>query len=58
MLFARYAHGGHFSPHTDGYSIVDFNYRSMCVARHALPPFYRTYPCIAPFYRTPVSYPF
>eukprot|EP00040_Diaphanoeca_grandis_P026874 m.151489 g.151489 ORF g.151489 m.151489 type:complete len:365 (-) comp30763_c0_seq1:248-1342(-) len=28
-LFARYQHGGHFSPHTDGYSIVDFNHRSM-----------------------------
>lgn len=29
LLLARYTHGGHFSPHTDGYSIVDFNHRSM-----------------------------
>eukprot|EP00039_Didymoeca_costata_P022182 m.3971 g.3971 ORF g.3971 m.3971 type:complete len:314 (-) comp2860_c0_seq1:147-1088(-) len=29
ILFAKYTHGGHFSPHTDGYSIVDFNHRSM-----------------------------
>eukprot|EP00041_Stephanoeca_diplocostata_P029342 m.863367 g.863367 ORF g.863367 m.863367 type:complete len:147 (-) comp23542_c0_seq9:2144-2584(-) len=29
ILFARYENGGHFSPHTDGYSIVDYNHRSM-----------------------------
>jgi hypothetical protein len=29
MLFNRYGPGGHFSPHTDGYTIVDFNTRSM-----------------------------
>lgn len=29
MLFARYGPGGHFSPHTDGYTIVDFNTRSL-----------------------------
>jgi hypothetical protein len=29
MLFNRYAPGGHFSPHTDGYTIIDFNVRSM-----------------------------
>eukprot|EP00038_Savillea_parva_P011084 m.194973 g.194973 ORF g.194973 m.194973 type:complete len:352 (+) comp19349_c0_seq1:138-1193(+) len=29
LLIARYVEGGHFSPHTDGYSIVDFNHRSM-----------------------------
>lgn len=29
LLFARYGPGGHFSPHTDGYTIVDFNTRSL-----------------------------
>ena len=29
LLFARYTDGGHFSPHTDGYTIVDFNKRSL-----------------------------
>ena len=29
MLFNRYGAGGHFSPHTDGYTVVDFNTRSM-----------------------------
>lgn len=29
LLFARYREGGHFSPHTDGYTIVDFNTRSL-----------------------------
>ena len=29
MLFNRYHPSGHFSPHTDGYTIVDFNTRSM-----------------------------
>mmetsp|Transcript_13019 Transcript_13019/g.39150 ORF Transcript_13019/g.39150 Transcript_13019/m.39150 type:complete len:318 (+) Transcript_13019:338-1291(+) len=29
LLIARYLSGGHFSPHTDGYSVVDFNHRSM-----------------------------
>ncbi len=29
LLFARYAGCGHFSPHTDGYTIVDFNHRSL-----------------------------
>lgn len=29
LLFARYGPGGHFSPHTDGYTIVDFNCRSL-----------------------------
>eukprot|EP00730_Choanoeca_flexa_P011975 TRINITY_DN2991_c0_g1_i1.p1 TRINITY_DN2991_c0_g1~~TRINITY_DN2991_c0_g1_i1.p1 ORF type:complete len:298 (+),score=71.35 TRINITY_DN2991_c0_g1_i1:67-960(+) len=29
LLFARYNNGGHFSPHTDGNTIIDFNYRSM-----------------------------
>uniref|UniRef100_A0A0C3TRR0 Fe2OG dioxygenase domain-containing protein n=1 Tax=Guillardia theta (strain CCMP2712) TaxID=905079 RepID=A0A0C3TRR0_GUITC len=29
MLFNRYHPGGHFSPHTDGYTIIDFNTRSM-----------------------------
>lgn len=28
MLFARYSHGGHFSPHTDGNTIIDLNHRS------------------------------
>ncbi|EDQ84783.1 uncharacterized protein MONBRDRAFT_29907 [Monosiga brevicollis MX1] len=29
LLFAHYSEGGHFSPHTDGYTIVDFNHRSL-----------------------------
>ena len=29
MLFARYREGGHFSPHTDGYTVIDFNRRSL-----------------------------
>jgi len=29
MLFARYRVGGHFSPHTDGFTVVDFNHRSL-----------------------------
>lgn len=29
LLFGQYKEGGHFSPHTDGYSIVDFNRRSL-----------------------------
>ena len=29
MLFARYRDGGHFSPHTDGYTIIDLNERSL-----------------------------
>eukprot|EP00051_Salpingoeca_urceolata_P008113 m.103512 g.103512 ORF g.103512 m.103512 type:complete len:240 (-) comp15581_c0_seq1:173-892(-) len=29
MLFARYGPGGHFSPHTDGYTIIDFNTRTL-----------------------------
>jgi hypothetical protein len=29
LLFARYGSGGHFSPHTDGYTIVDLNKRSL-----------------------------
>ena len=29
LLFARYGEGGHFSPHTDGYTIVDYNKRSL-----------------------------
>lgn len=29
LLFARYGEGGHFSPHTDGYTVVDFNHRSL-----------------------------
>ena len=29
MLFNRYLSGGHFSPHTDGYTVMDFNTRSM-----------------------------
>ena len=28
LVLARYRDGGHFSPHTDGYTIVDFNHRS------------------------------
>jgi leukotriene-A4 hydrolase len=29
MLYARYTSGGHFSPHTDGYTVVDLNTRSL-----------------------------
>eukprot|EP00906_Rhabdomonas_costata_P039192 RCo055446 len=29
LLFARYTNGGHFSPHTDGWTILDFNRRSL-----------------------------
>jgi len=29
LLFNRYEEGGHFSPHTDGATVVDFNTRSM-----------------------------
>ena len=29
LLFARYRAGGHFSPHTDGYNVTDFNHRSL-----------------------------
>lgn len=29
LLFARYGDGGHFSPHTDCYTVVDFNRRSL-----------------------------
>ena len=29
LVLARYRDGGHFSPHTDGYTIVDFNKRSL-----------------------------
>jgi hypothetical protein len=29
LLFARYGESGHFSPHTDGYTIIDFNKRSL-----------------------------
>jgi leukotriene-A4 hydrolase len=29
LLLSRYLSGGHFSPHTDGYSVVDLNHRSM-----------------------------
>ena len=29
LLFARYGPGGHFSPHTDGYTIIDLNNRSL-----------------------------
>lgn len=29
LLFARYRPAGHFSPHTDGYTVVDFNCRSL-----------------------------
>lgn len=29
VLFGKYNPGGHFAPHTDGYSIIDFNFRSM-----------------------------
>eukprot|EP00050_Salpingoeca_kvevrii_P008479 m.303161 g.303161 ORF g.303161 m.303161 type:complete len:321 (-) comp15721_c0_seq1:105-1067(-) len=29
LLFVRYGPGGHFSPHTDGYTVLDFNNRSL-----------------------------
>lgn len=29
LLFGRYGEGGHFSPHTDGNTVVDFNNRSL-----------------------------
>ncbi len=29
LLVSRYLSGGHFSPHTDGCSVMDLNYRSM-----------------------------
>jgi len=29
LLFARYSSGGHFSPHTDGHNVIDFNTRSL-----------------------------
>jgi hypothetical protein len=29
LLVSRYEAGGHFAPHTDGYSVVDLNHRSM-----------------------------
>jgi len=29
ILLGRYASGGHFAPHTDGYDIINFNDRSM-----------------------------
>lgn len=29
MLFGRYLNGGHFSPHTDGTTVVDFNRRTL-----------------------------
>jgi leukotriene-A4 hydrolase len=29
LLFGRYRDGGHFAPHTDGCTIIDFNHRSM-----------------------------
>lgn len=29
LLFGRYFEGGHFSPHTDGNTVVDFNNRSL-----------------------------
>lgn len=29
LLFGRYGEEGHFSPHTDGHVIIDFNHRSM-----------------------------
>jgi leukotriene-A4 hydrolase len=30
LLFSRYGSGGHFSPHTDGNTVVDLNHRSLC----------------------------
>jgi leukotriene-A4 hydrolase len=29
LLFTRYGAGGHFSPHTDGNTVIDFNTRSL-----------------------------
>jgi hypothetical protein len=29
LLFSRYLDGGHFAPHTDGYTVVDVNERSL-----------------------------
>ncbi|KAK3256193.1 hypothetical protein CYMTET_34659 [Cymbomonas tetramitiformis] len=29
LLFAKYGAGCHFSPHTDGHTIIDFNHRSL-----------------------------
>ena len=29
LLFGRYKSGGHFAPHTDGNTIIDFNHRSL-----------------------------
>mmetsp|Transcript_4961 Transcript_4961/g.6413 ORF Transcript_4961/g.6413 Transcript_4961/m.6413 type:complete len:435 (+) Transcript_4961:84-1388(+) len=29
LLISRYSPGGHFAPHTDGYSVIDINHRSM-----------------------------
>ena len=29
LLFGRYEEGGHFAPHTDGNTIIDFNHRSL-----------------------------
>jgi len=29
LLFGRYGEGGHFAPHTDGCTIIDFNHRSL-----------------------------
>uniref|UniRef100_A0A7S3YUZ8 Fe2OG dioxygenase domain-containing protein n=1 Tax=Lotharella globosa TaxID=91324 RepID=A0A7S3YUZ8_9EUKA len=29
LLFARYSPGGHFSPHTDGHVVIDFNHRTL-----------------------------
>lgn len=29
LLISRYGPGGHFAPHTDGYSVIDLNHRSM-----------------------------
>ena len=29
LVLARYRDGGHFSPHTDGYTIMDMNHRSL-----------------------------
>jgi len=32
LLINRYAAGGHFAPHADGSTIVDFNHRSLCAS--------------------------
>lgn len=29
LMFGRYGPGGHFAPHTDGYTVRDFNHRSL-----------------------------